>query len=159
MYGLVNLAIQELVCSKFGVEKWHQVCELAGTLGISFHRMQSYPDALTYKLVGGVSQVCGITSDEALVAFGEFFEREQLALVDAIAVTNHHALLVIEDREPFAHQLFDFRALYAKVGGDLLLVRERLADRQGGVDIERRVERGGVLAEREDAAHLLDRLA
>lgn len=73
MYGLVNLAIQELVCSKFGVEKWHQVCELAETPGISFHRMQSYPDALTYKLVGGVSQVCGITSDEALIAFGEFF--------------------------------------------------------------------------------------
>lgn len=73
MYGLVNLAIQELVCSKFGAEKWHQVCELAGAADASFHRMQSYPDALTYKLVGSVSQVCGITTDEALIAFGEFF--------------------------------------------------------------------------------------
>ncbi len=73
MYGLVNLAIQELVCSKFGAEKWHQVCELAGIPDASFHRMQSYPDALTYKLVGGVSQVCGLTTDEALIAFGEFF--------------------------------------------------------------------------------------
>jgi hypothetical protein len=81
---------------------------------------------------------------------GEFFQREQLALVDAIAVTDHHALLVVEDREPFAHELLDLGALDLQVGGHLLLVGERLADRKRRVDIERRIERGGVLAERED---------
>ena len=41
---------------------------------------------------------------------GQFFQREQLALVDAIAVADHHALLFVEDREPFAHELFDLGA-------------------------------------------------
>jgi predicted hydrocarbon binding protein len=73
MYGLVNLAVQELICTQFGAEKWQQVCEIAGTLGVSFNRMQAYPDAITYKLVEGVSKALGITADEALCAFGEFW--------------------------------------------------------------------------------------
>src|SRR4051812_39513698 len=73
MYGLVNLAVQELICSQFGAEKWQQVCEIAGTMGVSFNRMQSYPDEITYKLVDGVSKALGITSDQALCAFGEFW--------------------------------------------------------------------------------------
>lgn len=73
MYGLVNLAIQELVCSQYGADKWQQVCEIAGASGVYFQRMQSYPDALTYKLIEGVSLVLGITADEALFALGEYF--------------------------------------------------------------------------------------
>lgn len=73
MYGLVNLAVQELICSQFGDEMWKQVCQLAGVEGLTFNRMQPYPDELTYKLVGAVSQSLGITPDDALATFGEFW--------------------------------------------------------------------------------------
>jgi predicted hydrocarbon binding protein len=35
--------------------------------------MDSYPDELTYKLVGAASEVLGISADDALTAFGEFW--------------------------------------------------------------------------------------
>jgi hypothetical protein len=73
MYGLVNLAVEELIRSQFGEEKWTKVCERAGALGITFNRMQPYPDELTYRLVAAVTEVLGISSDDALVAFGEFW--------------------------------------------------------------------------------------
>jgi hypothetical protein len=73
MYGLVNAAIQDLVTSKFGKDKWEAIKAKVGVDIGAFSRMEPYPDDLTYKLVGATSEVLGISADDALKAFGEFW--------------------------------------------------------------------------------------
>lgn len=73
MYGLVNLAVKDLVVTNFGAGKWEEIKRRAGFNQDTFNRMEAYPDDLTYRLVGAVSEVLGITPDEALRAFGEFW--------------------------------------------------------------------------------------
>jgi predicted hydrocarbon binding protein len=73
MYGLVNAAVKELVCSKFGVGKWEEVKVHAGVEVEAFSRMDQYPDAVTYRLVAGASHVLGITEEAVMHAFGEFW--------------------------------------------------------------------------------------
>ena len=73
MYGLVNAAVQELVVSKFGKEKWEEIKKKAGVELASFNRMEPYPDDMTYKMVGAASEVLGIPPDDVMKAFGEFW--------------------------------------------------------------------------------------
>ena len=73
MYGLVNAAVQELVVTKFGVDKWEAVKARADVLIPAFSKMESYPDDLTYKLVGAISEVLEVPADDALKVFGEFW--------------------------------------------------------------------------------------
>lgn len=73
MYGLVNAAIQELVCSQFGADKWEAIKKKAGVDIEVFNRMQPYPEDLTYNLVGAVSEVLGIPPDDVIKAFGEYW--------------------------------------------------------------------------------------
>ena len=71
MYGLVNKAIKDLVEKKFGEESWQQICQKAGYEADSIIDMQSYPDELTYRLVGAASEVLSIPAADLLEAFGE----------------------------------------------------------------------------------------
>lgn len=71
MYGLVNKAIEDLVCSSHGVETWGRIKSKAGVDIEVFVSSEGYPDELTYNLVGAASEVLGISSEEALHAFGE----------------------------------------------------------------------------------------
>jgi predicted hydrocarbon binding protein len=73
MYGLVNLAVRDLIVTNFGADKWEEVKRRAGFSPDTFNRMEAYPDDLTYRLVGAVSEVLGISPDQALTAFGEFW--------------------------------------------------------------------------------------
>lgn len=73
MYGLVNAAIQELVCSQFGVDKWEAIKAKAGVEVDQFSRMQPYPEDMTYQLVGAASAVLGLPPDDVLKAFGEYW--------------------------------------------------------------------------------------
>ena len=73
MYGLVNLAVKDLVVNSFGADKWERVKELAGYDHDTFERMSPYPDELTYKLVAAVCEVLGLTTEQALIAFGEYW--------------------------------------------------------------------------------------
>lgn len=73
MYGLVNQAVQDLVVKNFGEDKWEEIKRRADFREESFMRMKAYPDDLTYRLVGAVSDVLGITPDQALLAFGEYW--------------------------------------------------------------------------------------
>jgi hypothetical protein len=73
MYGLVNAAIQELVCSKFGADKWEAIKKKAGVDLQVFNRMQPYPEEMTYNLVGAVSEVLNIPADDVMKAFGEWW--------------------------------------------------------------------------------------
>ena len=62
MYGLVNKAIQELVCSRFGEETWRQIKQKAEISTDTFLSMEGYPDDLTHRLVVAASQVLGIST-------------------------------------------------------------------------------------------------
>lgn len=71
MYGLVNKAVEDLVCSRYGEETWAQIQERAQVDVIGFVSMESYPDEVTYKLVGAASEVLGAPVAALLEAFGE----------------------------------------------------------------------------------------
>ncbi|MCX6048085.1 MAG: heme NO-binding domain-containing protein [Chloroflexi bacterium] len=51
MYGLVNRAIEELVCTTWSEEIWESIKEEAGIDIEAFIRLESYTDEVTYKLV------------------------------------------------------------------------------------------------------------
>jgi hypothetical protein len=73
MYGLVNKAVVDLVCSKFGVETWNKIKQKAEVDIDVFVSMDGYPDEITYRLVGAASEVLQITPEQVLEAFGEYW--------------------------------------------------------------------------------------
>ncbi len=73
MYGLVNQAMKDLVTSKFGSDKWSEICQKAGHPPDDFEAMTSYPDTLTYSLVGAASQILGASASDLLRAFGDYW--------------------------------------------------------------------------------------
>ena len=73
MYGLVNKAIKDLVVSRFGADKWHEICELTDFQDGEFVSMHSYPDKLTYDLVKNASKVLQADAHVVLEAFGEYW--------------------------------------------------------------------------------------
>ena len=73
MYGLVNKAIQDLVCDNFGEEKWNEIKKLSGFEDEGFIGLESYPDALTYTMVKNASIVLGKDASIIMEAFGEYW--------------------------------------------------------------------------------------
>lgn len=73
MYGLVNKAIKDLVVTKFGEDKWDEICDLSDFVEADFISLQSYPDDLTYTLIKNASQVLKSDSSVVLEAFGEYW--------------------------------------------------------------------------------------
>jgi hypothetical protein len=73
MYGLVNKAIEELVVERFGQDKWEEIKTKADVLESGFISTQSYPDELTFKLVGAASEVLLVPIEDLLEAFGEYW--------------------------------------------------------------------------------------
>ncbi|HEY1049933.1 MAG TPA: heme NO-binding domain-containing protein [Prosthecobacter sp.] len=71
MYGLVNKAIEELVVTHFGEDKWEQVKQKAGVEVDVFISNDAYPDSMTYDIVGAASEVLGASASSILIAFGE----------------------------------------------------------------------------------------
>lgn len=73
MYGIVNKAIEDLVKTKFGEEKWEAVKECSGVDVDFFISNEPYDDEITYKLVGAVSEEMKMSHEEVLNAFGEWW--------------------------------------------------------------------------------------
>lgn len=73
MYGMVNKAVEDLVCTKFGAEAWEKIKAKAGVDVDVFVSNKGYPDAMTYQLVGAASEVLGLPADKVLNAFGEWW--------------------------------------------------------------------------------------
>jgi predicted hydrocarbon binding protein len=71
MYGLLNAALKEFVTTNHGGDAWGSVAERAGVSGIQFNKMDPYPDALTYTLVGEIAAFTGQSVDAVLDRFGE----------------------------------------------------------------------------------------
>jgi hypothetical protein len=73
MYGLVNKAIRGLVVDNHGPEKWSEICRIADFADEDFIAMNSYPDHITYALVGAASKVLGADANQVLDLFGEYW--------------------------------------------------------------------------------------
>lgn len=79
MYGLVNKAIQDLVTTRFGEDKWEAIKAKAGVDTEVFISNDGYPDEITYQLVGAAVEVLGVPADQILIAFGEHWVLETAA--------------------------------------------------------------------------------
>ena len=73
MYGLVNKAIEDMVCSRFGEDTWEEIKQKADLDIDVFISMDAYPDDVTHKLVRAASGVLGLSAEELLKAFGEYW--------------------------------------------------------------------------------------
>ena len=73
MYGLVNRAVQDLICERFGAETWECIKQRAGVDVDVFISMDGYPDDVTYKLVGAASEELETPAAHLLEAFGEYW--------------------------------------------------------------------------------------
>ena len=73
MYGLVNKAVVDLVCTKFGQDTWNKIKQKADVDIDVFVSMDGYPDDITYRLVGAASEVLKISPEQVLEAFGEWW--------------------------------------------------------------------------------------
>lgn len=70
MYGLVNRALQEFICTHHGVASWAAIRITAGVELEFFVRMESYPDDITYRLVGAACESLCIEPATLLRNFG-----------------------------------------------------------------------------------------
>lgn len=69
MYGLVNQAIEDLVVQVADESTWNRIKESVGLEG-RFLSMESYPDELTFQLVGAACKELDKEPEEILHAFG-----------------------------------------------------------------------------------------
>ncbi|AFY51058.1 heme NO binding protein [Nostoc sp. PCC 7524] len=73
MYGLVNKAIKDMVCSRFGEEIWQEIKQKAEIDVDVFISMEGYPDDITHRLVKAASMVLKLSPSEIMQAFGQFW--------------------------------------------------------------------------------------
>jgi len=73
MYGLIQRAIQSMVCTRFDAATWEAVKREAGVDDEVFVANATYPDDVTYKLVGATSKLTGLSAEDVLEAFGEYW--------------------------------------------------------------------------------------
>ncbi len=71
MYGMVNKAVEEMVCMHHGEAVWEEIKTRAGVDVDVFLSNESYSDDVTYNLVGAASQVLNVPADAILRSFGE----------------------------------------------------------------------------------------
>ena len=69
MYGVVNNAVQSFVLESQGQDAWEKIKNKAGIELESFNSMQSYPDEVTYNLVGAASEILGLDAGIILEEF------------------------------------------------------------------------------------------
>jgi hypothetical protein len=70
MYGLINRSIKELVLRHHGEGMWKRIAMRAGCSDVEFLGMESYPDELTYTIVGAAAAELNVEASTLLEAFG-----------------------------------------------------------------------------------------
>ena len=73
MHGIVNKAIQGLVTENYGLEAWNRIKTKSNVKADSFISSEPYPDGITFSLAQSASEELGITVDQVLQAFGEYW--------------------------------------------------------------------------------------
>ena len=73
MYGMINVAIRDLVNEKFGNESWKKICKEVNLEDDQYKYLEYYPDHITISLVGAASKVLSIPADVILKEFGAYW--------------------------------------------------------------------------------------
>jgi len=73
MYGMVNNALEDLVTQRLGEDAWLRLSEAAGVEDGIFVSLETYPDDITFALVGGAATALGLTVEAFLVDFGRYW--------------------------------------------------------------------------------------
>lgn len=71
MYGLVNKAVEQMVCMHHGELAWERIKERAGVDVDVFVSNEGYPDDITYRLVAAASAELDLPAEAVLEAFGQ----------------------------------------------------------------------------------------
>lgn len=71
MYGMVNKAVEDMVCRNYGAPAWERIKEQAGVDIEVFLSNEPYPDEVTYRLVAAASEILRTPAANILEAFGE----------------------------------------------------------------------------------------
>ena len=73
MYGMINIAIQDMITDRYGKMKWESVkSSMSGQID-DFVTMDSYPDELTYSIVGKASELLPMDPQLLLEDIGEYW--------------------------------------------------------------------------------------
>lgn len=101
MYGLVNRALQQLVCARCGDAVWQEIRAHAGVQEEVFMRMDSYPDEVTHRLVAAASEVLETPAADLLKEFGRYWMKYTMvegygALLSDLGPTLHDALAALD---------------------------------------------------------------
>jgi len=75
MYGMINRALEDMVLAYHGQETWRAIQRKANVDVEMFVRMGTYPDSMTYSLVGAASEILGKSVPDLLRDFGLFWVR------------------------------------------------------------------------------------
>lgn len=70
MYGMVNRALESMVCKHYGEATWEAIKQAAGVDIEIFVNNQSYNDDITYQLVEAASKVMNLPPATILESFG-----------------------------------------------------------------------------------------
>lgn len=73
MYGIVNKAIEELVCTHHGADTWARIKERSGVAADFFISDASYPDTITFQLAQATAEELQQPLAEVLRLFGHFW--------------------------------------------------------------------------------------
>jgi len=120
MYGLVNQALEDFVRRGFGDAAWKQIRDNAGLNLEMFVSMDSYPDEVTYQLVGAATEVLNLDAARILEAAWDDAARIGDPFIESIAVNQFGwAHLVLGDPRPeaFARSLELAYGLNSEDGG------------------------------------------
>lgn len=73
MYGLVNRAIEQMICEVHGDGRWEEIKGAAQVDTEVFIANEGYDDAVTYRLVAAASEVLALPAPQILEAFGRYW--------------------------------------------------------------------------------------
>lgn len=73
MYGMVNEGIRKFIIEKLGEDKWLEIVRIAKLESEFFVPLKTYPDKVTFDLVGAICEVMHISPEEALEAYGRYW--------------------------------------------------------------------------------------
>lgn len=76
MYGMVNKAIEQMVCTRHGEAVWEAIKAKAGVELDLFIGNEPYEDDITYRLVAAAAEVLQLPAETVLRAFGRYWVLE-----------------------------------------------------------------------------------
>jgi len=107
MYGIVNKSIEELVIANYGEEKWEEI-KVKSNIDVDyFISSESYDDNITYALATTISQELGVSVDDVLKSFGEWWILH--------TAKNHYVYLLESGGDNFKTFLLNLPAFHNRV--------------------------------------------